>query len=112
MLRLRSVTVGSLGSVVLSEPVVDASVRQIHRYAYASSQDTSPIIGLTHASYALILLETLQAVVGKEAIAQAGQMSAEELLTKITSLQDKHARALSPCDPQIKKFLPPNSRSV
>lgn len=79
-------------------------VRQLRRYAFAALQDKSPIVGLTHASYALVLLDTLEEMVGRDTITKAGYnpASVRELITK---LQDKHAAALNGCDPFLTQVL-------
>jgi hypothetical protein len=79
-------------------------LRQIRRYAFASSQDLSPIVGLTHASYALVLLDTLEEVAGREAVARSG-INAKKMREFITKLQDKHAESLNKCDPHLQKVL-------
>jgi len=79
-------------------------VRQIRRYAFASSQDRSPIVGLTHASYALILLETLEEIVGTEAISRAGY-DPRKLKKFIVGLQDMHAKQLEAQDPFLTAML-------
>jgi len=79
-------------------------VRQIKRYTFAAMQDQSPIVGLTHASYALILMDTLEEMVGREAIKAAGYdpVAVRQL---ITQLQDQHAERLRACDPYIARVL-------
>lgn len=79
-------------------------IRQIRRYAFASMQDTSPIVGLTHASYALVLLDTLQEVAGTEAIKAAGY-DAAQVRALITKLQDMHAEKLQACDKYLQQVL-------
>lgn len=78
--------------------------RQIRRYAFASSQDMSPIVGITHASYALVLLDTLEELVGKDAILKAGY-DPGKLRKFITALQDKHAENLKTCDAHLQQIL-------
>lgn len=79
-------------------------VRQIRRYAFAASQDRSPIVGLTHASYALVLLDTLEELVGRDAIRKAGY-DPEQLRAFITQLQDGHAENLRGCDDHLQQVL-------
>jgi hypothetical protein len=79
-------------------------VRQIRRYAFASSQDLSPIVGLTHASYALVLLDTLEELVGQEAIKKAGY-DPKKIRKFITEQQDRHAENLKACDTHLQKVL-------
>ena len=76
---------------------VGVHVRQLRRYAFAASQDKSPIVGLTHASYALILLDTLEEIVGREAIQRLGYDPAA-IRQFIAGTQDRHAAALEKCD--------------
>lgn len=83
---------------------VGVHVRQIRRYAFASSQDISPIVGITHASYALILLDALEEIIGRDAIEKAG-FNATKVRKFITELQDKHAEALKGCDKHLQKIL-------
>lgn len=80
------------------------AVRQIRRYAFASSQDISPIVGITHASYALILLDTLEEIAGTEALDQAG-IPVKKLRDFITKLQDRHAEKLKGCDLHLQQVL-------
>lgn len=79
-------------------------VRQIRRYAFASSQDQSPIVGITHASYALVLLDTLEEIVGRDAIKRAGYDPAK-LRKFITEQQDRHAKMLEGRDPFLQRVL-------
>ncbi len=79
-------------------------VRQLRRYAFASSQDKSPVVGLTHASYALVLLDTLEEVVGRDAIRKMGY-NPEVIRAFITKNQDKHAEGLRSCDPYLLEVL-------
>jgi hypothetical protein len=79
-------------------------VRQIRRYAFASSQDKSPIVGLTHASYALILLETAEEIVGRDKVRASG-VDVTKLRQFIAKLQDMHAEALKKCDTHLQQVL-------
>lgn len=79
-------------------------VRQIRRYAFASAQDKSPIVGITHASYALILLETLEEIAGRDNLQRSG-IDVVRLKTFITKLQDKHAEALKGKDVYLQQIL-------
>lgn len=83
---------------------VGVHVRQIRRYAFAASQDRSPIIGITHASYALILLNTLEEIVGRDALLRTN-VKVDKLRDFITRLQDLHAERLQKCDPLLVKIL-------
>ena len=83
---------------------VGVHVRQIRRYAFASSQDRSPIVGLTHASYALVLLDTLEEIIGRAAIVKAGY-DPTKLRAFITAQQDGHANKLEGRDPFLQKML-------
>lgn len=80
------------------------AVRQMKRYAFAASQDKSPIVGLTHASYALIALDIIEEAVGREAIIAKGY-DPVQLRTFIAGLQDMHAKALEACDPYLASTL-------
>jgi hypothetical protein len=95
------------GAAALPDAIKSAAgvhVRQIRRYAFASSQDKSPIVGLTHASYALILLDTLEEIIGREAILKAGY-DPTKLRAFITKNQDKHAAALQGKDSFLSEML-------
>lgn len=80
------------------------AVRQLRRYTFAAMQDQSPIVGLTHASYAMMAMDLLEETVGRDAIQKAGYNPAQVRLL-ITKLQDKHAEALRSCDPYIAQVL-------
>src|SRR5262249_59333339 len=80
------------------------AARQMKRYPAASMQDQSPIIGLTHASYAMAFMDFLEESVGREAIKTAG-FDPLEIRRIITGLQDQHAERLRACDPFITKVL-------
>ena len=71
--RLRGgATMRGFGGPITGLPATaDPSVcaKQIERYTFAAMQDQSPIVGLTHASYALILMDTLEEMIGRAAIA-------------------------------------------
>jgi hypothetical protein len=90
-------TVGGRG-----DPAI--AIRQLRRYAFAAMQDQSPIVGLTHASYAMMALDLLEEVSGRETIKAAG-FDPAEVRKLITGLQDKHAEALRKCDPYISRVL-------
>ena len=89
-------------SKLSGDPAV--AVRQLRRYTFASMQDKSPIVGLTHASYALMCLDLLEETVGRDAIKKAGY-DPLVVRTLITKLQDKHAEALRSADPYISSVL-------
>lgn len=80
------------------------AVRQMRRYAFAASQDKSPIVGLTHASYALIALDIIEEAVGREAIVAKGY-DPVKLRAFITGLQDMHAKKLEACDSYLVQTL-------
>jgi hypothetical protein len=80
------------------------AVRQMRRYAFAASQDKSPIVGITHASYALIALDIIEEAVGRDAIKAKGYDPAK-LRAFITGLQDMHAKRLEACDPYLVQTL-------
>lgn len=89
-----------------SDPnALSIAARQIRRYAFASSQDKSPIVGLTHASYALVLLDTVEEMVPRAVILQASGVDPGRLRQFITKLQDYHAEQLHACDPFLTKIL-------
>lgn len=103
---------GQLSGVVLGTPsptqaiagALATHIRHIRRYAFASSQDKSPIVGLTHASYALVLLDTAQELVGTDTIKRAGY-DPNKLRAFITKLQDLHAENLKKCDLHLQEVL-------
>jgi hypothetical protein len=78
--------------------------QRIQRYTFAASRDTSPTIGLTHASYALALLDTLNDVVGEEALVARG-INYQRTRAQIAALQDKYAAQVSRNDPQLSRVL-------
>lgn len=80
------------------------AVRQLKRYTFASMQDQSPTVGLTHASYAMAFMDFLEETVGREAIRAAG-FDPVEVRRVITGLQDAHAEKLRTCDPYLSKVL-------
>ncbi len=80
------------------------AARQLQRYAFASMQDQSPIVGLTHASYAMAFLDFLEESVGRDAIKAAG-FDPTDVRKLVTGLQDGHAKKLRACDPYISKAL-------
>jgi len=80
------------------------AVRQLKRYTFASMQDQSPIVGLTHASYAMAFMDFLEETVGREKIIAAG-FDPIEVRRVITGLQDAHAEKLRACDPYLAKVL-------
>lgn len=92
----------NLGSGVSGD--VGVHLRQIRRYAFAASQDKSPVVGLTHASYALVLLDTLEEMIGRDAVARAGY-DPKKVRDFITKLQDTHAEKLRACDPHLTEIL-------
>lgn len=90
------------GLPATADPSVCA--KQIERYTFAAMQDQSPIVGLTHASYALILMDTLEEMIGREAIKAAGYDPAA-VRQLIRKLQDAHAEKLQACDPYMSQVL-------
>lgn len=93
---------GAAGPLSVTDPGV--ALRQLRRYAFASSQDKSPIVGLTHASYALVLLDTLEEMGGRDALRATG-IDPAKVRAFITALQDRHAEALRQCDPYLQQVL-------
>jgi hypothetical protein len=92
------------GLAAAVETAPGVAMRQLRRYAFAASQDKSPIVGLTHASYALVLLDTLEEVAGRDAVRATG-VDPAKIRGFITALQDKHAEALQACDPYMQAVL-------
>lgn len=88
---------GAGATVALPDANPAAIVRQLRRYAFAAMQDQSPVVGITHASYALILLDTLEEMAGRTAIERAGY-NVTAMRTAITKCQDDHAKKLQACD--------------
>lgn len=80
------------------------AVEHIRRYTFASMQDQSPIVGLTHASYALSGLDLLEETVGPEVIVAAG-FNPNKVRDLITKLQNTHALKLHHADPYITQVL-------
>jgi hypothetical protein len=80
------------------------AVRQLKRYTFASMQDQSPIVGLTHASYAMAFMDFLEETVGRDNI-RAASFDPAEVRRIIVGLQDSHAERLRACDPYIMKVL-------
>jgi predicted ArsR family transcriptional regulator len=80
-------------------------VRQLRRYAFAAAQDKSPVVGLTHASYALAMLDALEEVVGREQVSKIAGINVKRLRTFITKWQDTHAERLNRCDPYLQEIL-------
>lgn len=78
--------------------------RQMRRYAFAASQDKSPIVGLTHASYSLIALDILEEAVGRDRLLAIG-CDPVKVRTLVTKLQDMHAKQLEACDPFLAQAL-------
>ena len=94
----------SLGAADTAKNAVSVLARQIQRYAYASSQDMSPIVGITHASYALILLDTLEELISRDAVKSAG-LDPVKVRKFITDQQDRHAKRLQACDSHLQTVL-------
>lgn len=80
------------------------AIRQLRRYTFASMQDKSPIVGITHASYALMALDLLEETVGRDAIKAAGY-DPTQVRMLVTKLQDAHAERLRACDPYLAQVL-------
>lgn len=80
------------------------AVRHIQRYTFAAMQDQSPIVGLTHASYALNGLDMLEEAGGGAAIQMMG-FSPNKVRALISAIQDRHAKALHAADPYITQVL-------
>lgn len=95
-----------VSSIVLNaaKGSIAVQVRHLRRYAFASSQDISPVVGITHASYALNALDTLEEMIGQEGIRGAGY-DPVKLRAFITGLQDQHAKKLQPCDAHLQQVL-------
>lgn len=83
---------------------VAVHIRQIRRYGFASSQDMSPIVGLTHASYALVMLDTLEELIGQDAVRKAGY-DPKKIRAFITANQDRHAEKMKACDQHLQAVL-------
>jgi hypothetical protein len=94
---------GDFGAMNVAGPA-GVAVRHIQRYTFAAMQDQSPIVGLTHASYALNGLDMLEEAGGGEAIQAAG-FDPTKVRALISALQDKHARRLHAADPYITQVI-------
>jgi hypothetical protein len=81
------------------------AVRQIRRYAFAAAQDKSPVVGLTHASYALVLLDTVEEMLGKDALARISGVEPARMRAFIAAQQDRHGEVLRKCDPYMLDVL-------
>ena len=90
--------------MTLAPEAIGIHLRQIRRYAFASSQDKSPIIGLTHANYALVLLDTLEEIVSRSVIERTG-IDVAKIRAFIVTLQDRHAAQLQRCDRHLQRIL-------
>lgn len=75
-----------------------SALRQLRRYTFASMQDQSPIVGLTHASYAMSLLDVLEALPGGAAALSIDAGTTRRL---IAALQDRHSAKLKNCDSYV-----------
>ena len=82
----------------------ETAVRHIQRYTFAAMQDQSPIVGLTHASYALNGLDMLEEIGGGAAVQAAG-FNPRDVRALISKLQDQHAKRLHMADPYITQVL-------
>jgi len=100
--KVKSIT--GFGAADAIKNAVDVHARQIQRYAFAASQDMSPTVGITHASYALILLDTLEEIIGRDAVRDAG-LSPQKIRKFITDQQDRHAKKLQGCDAHLQTIL-------
>lgn len=101
------IDIAKLGAATgIEMPSSDPSIafRQMRRYAFAASQDKSPIVGLTHASYALIALDILEEAVGRDMLAARG-CDVTKVRTVVTALQDAHAKKLEGCDVYLSSVL-------
>lgn len=101
--KIRHPLSGFANAVPAGSPGAPA-VRHVERYAFASLQDQSPIVGLTHASYALNSLDLIEETLGRDAIARAG-FDPTMVRALITGLQDRHASALRGADPYVRQVL-------
>ena len=93
-----------LGRTINIAGAAGVAVRHIQRYTFAAMQDQSPIVGLTHASYALNGLDMLEEAGGGEAVRMMG-FSPTKVRELISTIQDRHAKALHAADPYITQVL-------
>src|SRR4051812_19875841 len=105
--RMRHPFSGAFADPLAALPAGDPGValRQIRRYAFAASQDQSPIVGLTHASYALVLLDTTEEMIGRDKLRLLSGLDPAKVRAFITQQQDRHATALHGCDPYLTTML-------
>lgn len=94
----------SFGTPVDLAGAAGVAVRHIQRYTFAAMQDQSPIVGLTHASYALNGLDMLEEAGGGAAVQMMG-FSPSKVRALISAIQDKHAKALHAADPYITQVI-------
>ncbi len=83
---------------------IEAVARHLKRYTFASMQDNSPVVGLTHACYALMCLDLIEENGGAALMKKLGY-DPVEVRTLITKLQDQHATKLNGCDPFLQETL-------
>jgi hypothetical protein len=85
-----------------SDPAV--AMRQLRRYGFAAAQDQSPVVGLTHASYALICADILEETLGREKLMTLG-CDIARIRPMVAKLQDMHAQKLAACDGYLAQAL-------
>jgi len=85
-----------------SDPAV--AMRQLRRYGFAAAQDQSPVVGLTHASYALICADILEETLGREKLMALG-CDIARIRPMVAKLQDMHAQKLAACDSYLAQAL-------
>lgn len=100
----RGTSMHGFGTPVDLAGAAGVAVRHIQRYTFAAMQDQSPIVGLTHASYALNGLDMLEEAGGGDAIRLMG-FSPTKARELISALQDRHAKALHAADPYITQVI-------
>jgi hypothetical protein len=63
------------------------------------------VVGLTHASYALILLDTAEEMLGKDGLNKLTGVDPARMRMFIAAQQDRHGEALRACDPYMTEVL-------
>ena len=91
---------------VSKDKIVSTLLRQTYRWATASKQDSSPMISMLHANYAVGYLSALKELVSDEDIASYGETDPLYLMQSIQELQDYATSSAIQMCPEFKPDSP------
>lgn len=82
-------------------PLAEKLVRVSSKWGVASAQDSSPLLALEHANYALAYARAAREIASEADIAKKLRVDLSELIVELTEVQDRAVRKFSRACPDL-----------